>query len=273
MTFKISSSLIALLLIASMAGCLEESEDSPRNILIHVVDANIKSESSSVCGLGEYSECHIISIYFDNEEQQDNSVSKSTWSAISNNGGLFEAVESQGNEMCVSTYNCSMSLSFDIPNGEYIVVLRWEGIRVEVSNYHPAFDDTQVQMSAKVSILSMIIEKLDDDADRILLTFELAPGSETTDSNNVNWTIICESDSGDTEFADGDFSSSTDMEGNDDSAGEFNSGETYQLSIQLQECRPAPSAEHVLLISVLEGGSTYEEMQYPNEINEGDVII
>ena len=275
MTFKLSSSMIAILLVASFAGCLAESENTSRDIMIHIDDVNIMfEESTPVCGFGQNTFCHVISIHFDNQEKQDNSISKSKWSAVSSNGGLFEAVEAQGNEICVSTYNCSVTLGFDIPEGEYVVELRWEGIGVEVSNYDPASDDTQVQMSSKVSVLNMYIHSLDDDADRLLLYFKLAPGSETIDSNNVNWTIICESDSGDaTEFADGDFSSSTDMEGNDDSARELIAGETYQLILQLQECRPEPSTDHIFIISVQDGGSTYENIQYPNEINEGEVII
>ena len=275
MTFKLSSSIIAILIIASFSGCLAESENTSRDITIHIDDANIMFEGSTpVCGFEENTYCHVVSIYFDNQEEQDNSISKSEWSAVSSNGGLFEAVEAQGNDICVSTYNCSITLGFDIPKGEYIVELRWEGIGVEVSNYYPVSDDTQEQMSTKLTVISMNIHSLDDDADSLSLFFELAPGSETTNSNDVSWTIICESESGDAaEFADGDFSNSTDIEGNDGSASELITGETYQLLLQLQECRPEPSADHIFVISVRGGGSTYENIQYSNEINEGDVII
>ena len=63
---------------------------------------------------------HVVSVSFENQEGQDNSISKSKWSAVSNNGGLFEAVEVEGNDMCVSTV--SIILGFDI-EGEYIVEL------------------------------------------------------------------------------------------------------------------------------------------------------
>ena len=278
MTFRISSSMIAILLMTSFAGCLAESENSSRDITIYINDANIMFEQSTpVCGFEEDTYCHVVSVSFENQEGQDNSISKSKWSAVSNNGGLFEAVEVEGNDMCVSTYNCSIILGFDIPEGEYIVELRWEEIGVDLPNYDPTFHgtyDTQEQLSTKLAVINVYIHSLDDDADSLSLIFELAPGSETTNSSNVNWTIICESESGDaTEFADGDFYNATDIEGNDRSTSELITGETYRLILQLQECRPEPSTDHIFIITVKDGGSTYEELQYPSEINEGDPVL
>ena len=271
--------MIAILLMTSFAGCLADSENSSRDINIHINDANIMFEQNTqVCGFEEDTYCHVVSVSFDNQEGQDNSISKSKWSAVSNNGGLFEAVEAEGNDMCVSTYNCSIILGFDIPEGEYIVELRWEEIGVNLPSYdHPTFYgtyDTQEQLSTKLAVINVYIHSLDDDADSLWLIFELAPGSQTTNSSNVNWTIICESESGDaTELADGDFSNATDIEGNDGSASELITGETYQLILQLQECRPKPSTNHIFITTVKDGGSTYEQLQYPSEIKEGDPVL
>ncbi|MBL6889233.1 MAG: hypothetical protein ISR25_01920, partial [Candidatus Poseidoniaceae archaeon] len=153
-------------------------------------------------------------------------------------------------------------------------------------NAQASGDDTQEQMSTKVSLINIIIEATNAPPDvpnhDLFVTFELAPGSEPTQSDDVGYTIICLDDQGTvttaddtTVFAQGDLTGATIHTG--DGAGvaaiTLNPGITYVFVMEIDECAPTANNDDVLILTVDGGGSTYEELQYGSSPSVGDVVV
>ena len=153
-------------------------------------------------------------------------------------------------------------------------------------NAQASGDDTQEQMSTKVTLINIVIEATTTppavDNHDLFVTFELAPGSEPTQSDDVGYTVICFDDqdtlaTGDdtTEFAQGDLSGATVHTGTGagGAAITLNPGTTYVFIMEIDECAPAANSDHVLILSVDGGGATYEELQYGSSPSVGDVVV
>ena len=61
-------------------------------------------------------------------------------------------------------------------------------------NAQASGDDTQEQMSTKLTLINVVIETMDAGTPNFELfaTFELAPGSEPTEGDDIGFTVICE---------------------------------------------------------------------------------
>jgi len=151
-------------------------------------------------------------------------------------------------------------------------------------NAQAAGDDTQEQMSTKVTLINILIEAstLAPVDHKLFVTFELAPGSEPTASNNVGYTVICLDDQGTvlttddtTEFAQGALTGATIHTGTGagGAAITLNPGVTYIFIMEINECAPAANADHIMILTVDGGGSTYEELQYGSSPSVGDVVV
>ena len=177
-------------------------------------------------------------------------------------------------------------------------------------NAQASGDDTQEQMSTKLTLINVVIETIDLGADNavggtaanadtyeLFATFELAPGSEPTENEDIGYTVIC-ADLGDdnavggtganadsTVFAQGDLIGAT-VHTDDGRSGDttnggipatpvaltLNPGTTYVVVMDITECAPAANTDHVMLFTVEAGGSTYEELQYGSSPAVGDVV-
>ena len=86
-------------------------------------------------------------------------------------------------------------------------------------NAQASGDDTQEQMSTKLTLINVIIEtNTTAPLAELFVTFELAPGSEPTEGDDIGYTVICEDDQAQTtagttddttEFAQGDLIGAT----------------------------------------------------------------
>ena len=73
-------------------------------------------------------------------------------------------------------------------------------------NAQASGDDTQEQMSTKLTLINVVIETIDlgadatagtaDDTYELFATFELAPGSEPTENEDIGYTVICSDGAG-----------------------------------------------------------------------------
>ena len=153
-------------------------------------------------------------------------------------------------------------------------------------NAQASGDDTQEQMSTKVTLINVVIEATSTPPAAanhdLFVTFELAPGSEPTESDDIGYTVICLDDQGTaaagddtTEFAQGNLDGTTIHTGDGATAGALtlNPGTTYVFVMEIDECGPAANQDHVLLFTVDGGGSTYEELQYGSAPSVGDVVV
>ena len=145
-------------------------------------------------------------------------------------------------------------------------------------NAQASGDDTQEQMSTKVTLINIIIEATTAAPANhdLFVTFELAPGSEPTQGDDVGYTVICENGAGtDTVFAQGDLTGATVHTG--DGAGAaaitLNPGTTYVFVMEIDECAPTANTDNILILTVDGGGATYEELQYGSSPSVGDVVV
>ena len=169
-------------------------------------------------------------------------------------------------------------------------------------NAQASGDDTQEQMSTKLTLINVVIETRDLGADAALggaagpnadsadlfVTFELAPGSEPTQADDIGYTVICENlgedgavggaaaNADSTAFAQGDLSGATLHIGDGANAGAaitLEPGTTYVVVLEIDECIPTANTDHIAIFSVDGGGATYEELQYGSAPTVGDVVV
>ena len=133
-------------------------------------------------------------------------------------------------------------------------------------NAQASGDDTQEQMSTKVILLSSVINDMTGGTESLFITFELAPGSEPILGDDLAFTVICEGAGAAVAFADGDFTGATVHTG--DGAG----GAAITLNPGTN-CAPSANTDHIMVISVIGGGTTYEELQYGSAPTVGDVVV
>ena len=156
-------------------------------------------------------------------------------------------------------------------------------------NAQASGDDTQEQMSTKLTLINVIIETVDSVTPEyeLFVTFELAPGSEPTQGDDIGYTVICQdlgaddaiggtgADADSTEFASGSLLGATAHTG--DGAGTtaitLAPGSTYVVVMDITNCPPAANQDHIVLFTVDSGGSTYEELQYGSAPAVGDVVV
>ena len=153
-------------------------------------------------------------------------------------------------------------------------------------NAQASGDDTQEQMSTKLTLINVVIETMDAGTPNFELfaTFELAPGSEPTEGDDIGFTVICENAGGTaTAFAQGSLIGATehDEDGRSGDGGTpgapvsltLNPGTTYVVVLDVDECAPAANTDHIMILTVIGGGNTYEELQYGSSPTVGDVVV
>lgn len=143
-------------------------------------------------------------------------------------------------------------------------------------NAQAAGDDTQEQMSTKVTLISTVIESTTAAGESLFSTFELAAGSQPILSSDIGYTVICDDGVATTAvFDDGSFLGATIHTGNGAgvTAITLNPGTTYVVSVGVTNCAPAANTDHAMVISVTGGGNTYESLQYGSSPAVGDVVV
>jgi flagellin FlaB len=137
-------------------------------------------------------------------------------------------------------------------------------------------DDTQEQMSTKVVLLSTVISDMTGGSENLFSTFELAPGSEPIQGDDIAYTVICDN-AGAATFADGEFNGATLHTGDGATVVApvitLNPGTTYVVDLDITGCAPSANQDHIMIISVDGGGNTYEELQYGSSPDVGDVVV
>ena len=142
-------------------------------------------------------------------------------------------------------------------------------------NAQQAGSDTQQEISGKVSIVTIWVGVQTGGAEEITMVFELAPGSEPMDADQIHWAIICDDGANTPGLVDEDLSLATELDGT--GVATFNPGETYMIDLvggggANADCPPALNEEHQMIISANGGGSTYETLSYTNT-DQGAIVV
>jgi len=143
-------------------------------------------------------------------------------------------------------------------------------------------DDTQEQMSTKVVLLSTVVSDMTGAAEKLFSTFELAPGSEPIQGDDIAYTVICDDGAvlpavAVVQFADGSFTQATAHTGDGSTLVApvitLIPGTTYVVVLDIAGCAPTANEDHILIVAVNGGGNTYEELQYGSSPAVGDVVV
>ena len=145
-------------------------------------------------------------------------------------------------------------------------------------NAQQAGSDTQQEISGKVSIVTIWIgDTPTPNNEEITMVFELAPGSEPIDSDQIHWAVICDDGAGTPGLADGDLSAATELDDATTPADDtFLPGETYMVHLNVGDggptCAPTLNEEHQMVISAKGGGTTFETLSYTSE-DQGAIVV
>jgi len=135
--------------------------------------------------------------------------------------------------------------------------------------------DTQQEIGGKVSIISVTVGNLAGN-DQIVVTFELAPGSEPIADTTVFWTVICNAGGANAVVVSGNFAAATTLA--NAAVATLNPGNVYMITLSVGTGTPATSCdvtlnrEDTMIISVQGGGTTYETLSYTSTV-QGDSVV
>ena len=127
-------------------------------------------------------------------------------------------------------------------------------------------EETTALLSSKVIVKNVIIPS----AGALLITFELAPGSDATDPSLISWSVVCSLG------VDYGNMATASLVGGTAAEDPLLPGATYDLTLaagDLLECNPAVNQDHVLAIQAGAGGFTYEVLNYGASVDPGEMVI
>ena len=161
-------------------------------------------------------------------------------------------------------------------------------------NAQQAGSDTQQEISGKISIVTVWLGDQTASSERLIVVFELAPGSEPILNTNVHWSVICDAGGGTPAVHDGDFGQvstpgppavvsdtavvAQHLDRTAIANGIFLPGGTYIVELDVGDavaadsCAPTIGEEHSMIITVNGGGTTYETLSYTSE-DQGDIVV
>lgn len=130
---------ILLLVIASLmlAGCTDAA--STFDASMSVTSASSVDEGDGMCGYGDEEECHSVTVTITNNGEDEVSTNMFYWDAVSSNGGVFSAPSVSGPDACAGGSSCTITLNFDVTNGETLTKLTWDDMWDEMETSIPSY--------------------------------------------------------------------------------------------------------------------------------------
>jgi len=120
--YKILGSL-ALMMILLLPGCVYTGFDA--SISVGTVGVNV-NDGDGFCGYGEDEECHTVVVSLTNNGEDAVSTNMFYWEAQASSGGIFSAPGVIGPDACAGGSTCTITLNFDVTNGDTLTKLMWD---------------------------------------------------------------------------------------------------------------------------------------------------
>jgi len=118
-----SKFLVIAIISLFFAGCTETMTDFDASISVSSVSV---SNKEGLCGYSDGEECHSVVVVLTNEGDEEVSTSSYYWEAHSSSGGVFKSPDVNGPDACVAGGNCTLTLRFDVSEGETLTKLVWD---------------------------------------------------------------------------------------------------------------------------------------------------
>jgi len=140
--------------------------------------------------------------------------------------------------------------------------------------------DTQQEIGGKITLITAWVgDQATGGSEEITLVFEPAAGSEPLSETAVNWNIVC-GDGATIETVGGNFADATTLAGG--AVDTFTQGTVYMINVNVgttnawlggaEECIPVLGEEHVLMVMVNGGGTTYETLSYTDDTQGAPIV-
>lgn len=121
--------VIFLSICAILSGCTGDPDFSAT---IEVIDVEYDSEAE-YCGSEDDHHCVTLTVEIDVTGGADFSTNMFYWDAVDTNGSITSAPWVHGADACAAGFKCTVTLDFDVADGEKLAQLRWSDIFNEVS--------------------------------------------------------------------------------------------------------------------------------------------
>jgi hypothetical protein len=132
-----SKKLIGLILsLMMLAGC---TESLGFDASISVTSASSQDEGDGMCGYGDDEECHTLVVELTNDGEESVSTNMFYWEAVASSGGIFSAPSVDGPDACAGGSTCTITLNFDVTNGDKLTKLMWDDIFDEMETSIPSY--------------------------------------------------------------------------------------------------------------------------------------
>ena len=130
----IAPMMILIIITSTLAGCTG-SEDDGLEMEITITDANSIDYETTMCGreVGNDSICHIFVVSVSNYGEDDLSVDGlSRWTAVGEDGGLYEAIFVDGPVAVVGGGETSVTVGFDMSGDIGLTSLRFTPSYIDI---------------------------------------------------------------------------------------------------------------------------------------------
>ena len=120
--------LIGILLASTMvlAGCTEGMGGFDASI--NVTSTSSVDEGEGLCGYGDDEECHSVVVDITNNGEESVSTNMFYWEAQADSGGVYSAPSVDGPDACAGGATCTITLHFDVTNGDKLTKLMWDDV-------------------------------------------------------------------------------------------------------------------------------------------------
>ena len=131
-----SKFMVVAILPLLLAGCTEAMTNFDASI--SVTSASVSSKDG-LCGYSDGEECHSIIVVLKNDGDEDVSTTRYYWEAQSSSGGVFKSPDVNGPDACAAGGNCTLTLKFDVTEGETLTKLIWDSTWNQMESEIPAY--------------------------------------------------------------------------------------------------------------------------------------
>ena len=131
--------VIGILLASTMllAGCTEGMTGFDASI--NVTSTSSADEGDSLCGYGDDEECHSVTVDLTNNGEESVSTNMYYWEAQASSGGVFTAPMVDGPDACAGGSTCTLTLNFDVTNGDKLTKLTWDDVFDSMETSIPSY--------------------------------------------------------------------------------------------------------------------------------------
>ncbi len=131
--------LIGILLASTMvlAGCTEGLGGFDASI--NVTSTTSVDEGEGLCGYGDDEECHSVVVDITNNGEESVSTNMFYWEAQADSGGVYSAPSVDGPDACAGGATCTITLHFDVINGEKLTKLMWDDVFNSMETSIPSY--------------------------------------------------------------------------------------------------------------------------------------